>query len=251
MECPGEYLKREREIRGGSLEEISKEINVSVKLLRALEADDYANLPHHAFVKGYIKAYCKSLGIDENDAVLRYEHYLQEVAEFDREAGPPVEAEKEPIVIRTPLSNRTVASVAVVAAFIIFIGVFYLYPRSESGGDPGSKAAGEVGVKVATEQDAEVGKEAVKDAAKEAPSVAAPAVKTEVKADRPASIAKKTKAKKTKAVMNNAARRHTLIARATELTWVKIKIDDGKEREVLLKPGELVRWQAKEVFFCS
>jgi len=42
-------------------------IRVPIKSLEALEADRYDSLPHPAFVKGYIKACCKELGLDEND----------------------------------------------------------------------------------------------------------------------------------------------------------------------------------------
>lgn len=85
MESPGEYLRRERELRGVSLKDLSEQMKVSLKLLEALEMDDYAPLPHPTYVKGFIRAYCNSLGLDGNDAVLRYEIYLKEVLEKAKE----------------------------------------------------------------------------------------------------------------------------------------------------------------------
>jgi cytoskeletal protein RodZ len=85
MESPGEYLKRERELRGVSLKAVSEAIRVSLGLLEALERDDYDILPHPTYVKGFIKAYCNCLGLDGNDAVLRYEVYLSESPEKVKE----------------------------------------------------------------------------------------------------------------------------------------------------------------------
>ena len=78
MEEPGDYLKRERETRGVTLENISRETKVSVKALKALEANDFNALPPYPFVKGFIRSYSKCLGIDGDDAVLRYDAYLRE-----------------------------------------------------------------------------------------------------------------------------------------------------------------------------
>jgi cytoskeletal protein RodZ len=41
MESPGEYLKRERVLRGVSLKDLAEDIKVSLKLLEALERDEY------------------------------------------------------------------------------------------------------------------------------------------------------------------------------------------------------------------
>jgi len=75
VETPGEYLSRERELRGVTVEDISEAMKMSVKLVTALEHDDQDRLPHPTYVKGFVRAYAVYLGIDEDDAVLRYEAY--------------------------------------------------------------------------------------------------------------------------------------------------------------------------------
>ena len=87
MESPGEHLKREREHRGVSLKTIFESTRVPMKYLEAIEADRVEGLPQPAFVKGYIRNYCKVLGLDENDAVLRYEVWLADRAVEAEEAG--------------------------------------------------------------------------------------------------------------------------------------------------------------------
>ncbi|MBI2400295.1 MAG: helix-turn-helix domain-containing protein [Deltaproteobacteria bacterium] len=89
MESPGEHLKREREHRGVSLQKIFESTRVPMKYLEAIEADRVEGLPQTAFVKGYIRNYCKVLGLDENDAVLRYEVWLADRAAEAEAAGKP------------------------------------------------------------------------------------------------------------------------------------------------------------------
>jgi cytoskeleton protein RodZ len=60
----GENLRREREMRGVTLEEISATTKISVRLLRALEAEDFAKLPGGIFTRSFIRAYAGFLGLD-------------------------------------------------------------------------------------------------------------------------------------------------------------------------------------------
>lgn len=73
----GAFLRRERELRGVSLDQIADETRILVANLKALEEDDRSRLPERVFVLGYIRAYAKAVGIDANEAVLRYDEYLQ------------------------------------------------------------------------------------------------------------------------------------------------------------------------------
>jgi cytoskeletal protein RodZ len=58
----GAHLRRLREGRGVSLEEIARATRVSSGYLHALEADDFASLPVPVFTRGFIRAYCQTLG---------------------------------------------------------------------------------------------------------------------------------------------------------------------------------------------
>jgi cytoskeleton protein RodZ len=76
-EALGRYLKRERELRRISLREVSKNTKVKEHLLKAIEEDQYAPLPSPTYVKGFLLAYAKYLGLDPNDILLRYENSLK------------------------------------------------------------------------------------------------------------------------------------------------------------------------------
>ena len=68
----GERLRRERELRGISLDEIAASTKIGTRLLRALEEEQFDLLPGGIFNKGYVRAYARHLGIDEEQAVADY-----------------------------------------------------------------------------------------------------------------------------------------------------------------------------------
>lgn len=68
----GERLRREREMRGISLDEIVASTKIGTRLLRALENEQFDLLPGGIFNKSYVRAYAKCVGIDEDEAVAAY-----------------------------------------------------------------------------------------------------------------------------------------------------------------------------------
>jgi cytoskeleton protein RodZ len=68
----GEHLKREREMRGVSLEEISAVTRISTRFLDALENGRWEQLPGGAFNRGFIRATARFLGLDEDSMVSEY-----------------------------------------------------------------------------------------------------------------------------------------------------------------------------------
>lgn len=72
MASLGEYLKQERELRGVDLQEIADKTNIKVMYLQAMESDSYELLPAEPFLKGFFRAYARTVGIDPEEVVLRY-----------------------------------------------------------------------------------------------------------------------------------------------------------------------------------
>jgi cytoskeleton protein RodZ len=61
MRSLGSHLRELREQRGVSLEEMSRITRVALRYLEALEADDHGALPEPVFTRGFIRAYCQAL----------------------------------------------------------------------------------------------------------------------------------------------------------------------------------------------
>ena len=68
----GERLRREREMRGVSLDQIVATTKIGRRLLLALEEEQFDLLPGGIFNKSYVKAYAKCIGINEDEAVAEY-----------------------------------------------------------------------------------------------------------------------------------------------------------------------------------
>src|SRR5271154_594510 len=68
----GEHLKREREMRGVSLEEISAATRINTRYLDALEKARWSDLPGGAFNRGFIRSVARFLGLDEEGLIAEY-----------------------------------------------------------------------------------------------------------------------------------------------------------------------------------
>jgi cytoskeletal protein RodZ len=72
LEAFGEKLRRQREQRGITLEAISSSTKISTRMLRALEEEHFDQLPGGVFNKGFIRAYARQVGLDEEEAISDY-----------------------------------------------------------------------------------------------------------------------------------------------------------------------------------
>src|SRR5437879_1062766 len=68
----GERMQREREMRSITLDEIAESTKISARMLRALEEEEFEKLPGGIFNKGFVRAYSRYLGLDEEQAVADY-----------------------------------------------------------------------------------------------------------------------------------------------------------------------------------
>jgi len=68
----GEKLKQEREKRKITLEQISSSTKIGTRMLQALEEDKFNQLPGGIFNKGFVRAYSRCVGLDEDQTVAEY-----------------------------------------------------------------------------------------------------------------------------------------------------------------------------------
>jgi len=71
-ETLGAFLRRERERKGIPLSEIAEKTKVREHLLRAIEEDQFHLLPSMAYIKSFVTAYARSVGIDLAEVFPRY-----------------------------------------------------------------------------------------------------------------------------------------------------------------------------------
>ena len=69
MKTVGELLKQKRLEKKLTRNKIVKKTKISSNYVKALENDDFANLPEAAFVKGFIRNYAKVVGLQPKQAL--------------------------------------------------------------------------------------------------------------------------------------------------------------------------------------
>lgn len=92
LEKIGKFLKARREEKGFTIAQISGVLCVRKSLIEAMEQGNWSVLPHHVYVKGYIKEYANFLNVideiaddlDEGENTAAPEIPIQQLAETPR-----------------------------------------------------------------------------------------------------------------------------------------------------------------------
>ncbi len=86
----GENLRRERELRGVTLEEISAATKISVRFLTSIENEEFSTLPGGIFNRSFVRAYARYLGLDEDPLLEEYQLAAKAKADVDlTQFSPP------------------------------------------------------------------------------------------------------------------------------------------------------------------
>jgi len=85
----GQYLRREREMRGVSLAEVSEETKVKRRFLEVIEAGEHGGLPSPIYVRGFLRSYAAFIGLEANDVLQRYQEALDQQAAAELQAVEP------------------------------------------------------------------------------------------------------------------------------------------------------------------
>ena len=100
----GDKFRNAREKKELSLDQVSNVTKISSRMLKAIEEEHFDQLPGGVFNKGFIRAYAKHLGLNDEEAVNDYLTCLREAQVDAREvwepqalpAAPPAAAKRRP-----------------------------------------------------------------------------------------------------------------------------------------------------------
>lgn len=111
----GELLKREREMREMSIDELTKSTRISRRFIEALENEDWNKLPGGVFGHGFVRTIARYLGLDEEALLGEYDLARAEKAAL---AAPKPEE-------RIPSPPKWLPVVAVIVMFLVAAGLIY------------------------------------------------------------------------------------------------------------------------------
>jgi cytoskeletal protein RodZ len=128
----GASLKRARESKGFSLEQIAAETRISTRFLNAIENEEFNLLPGGIFNKGFVRAFAEKVGLNPDETVAEYERLIGTPRAVDPEPVPVPDPAPAAIPQAAPAKRdrkgQSLYPVALVALLIV-IGVFYILTR--------------------------------------------------------------------------------------------------------------------------
>jgi cytoskeleton protein RodZ len=132
IETAGARLKKIRQERGLSLEDVQKKTKIHLNVLRAIEGDSISDLSP-IYLKGFIKIYCSYLGLDVKDYIGQSSQSPKPV--LNATVGRPIgeRIEKKPSFIKSasiklgawhpPANLIKIIIFVVLAVVFIFLGI--------------------------------------------------------------------------------------------------------------------------------
>ena len=258
-ETLGEFFQKMREQHGMTLEEVASQTRISLRLLKALETNDFAQMPNEVSARGFIRSYARCLGLNEGDVLKK----IRESAS-DFYAKIPVTVKSRQLSVKSPDRKRgaqkklMVGTALISAAVLLGIAFYERFPSFSVSPKQESISPPEVDLGHADQPKGEANP--IKDQAEKiGPSPVDLTVNTQrtPQSPQPAGGASnipdllpRENSSRTPG-LQAAAEDLTLVIQAVERSWVLAQIDENLVKEVLLQPGEKIHWKAKTKFMLT
>lgn len=126
----GAFLKDARESQKLTEEEVSSKTKINLKLLLHLENDRLLKLPNKTYVVGFVKSCAKTLGLNEDEAIMSLNYTYEQIIEptiVKEENSQPVENSKNELeesavaVIKTFYNKKIVIIVAIIVILVLIL----------------------------------------------------------------------------------------------------------------------------------
>lgn len=246
MERFNEYLRTHRERKGIQLEEIASITKIHVRNLQLMESGQWHELPPAPFIRGFIIAYAKYVGIDGKEAL---ERYYQE-NRLSTPSGDPNDddgSSQSPLAAEVIEQSRGIpfgaigAGLALTLVFAVAGTLIYIGGRESASPVAENPSA-----------NTETQRETAGTAGTPAPNVL-PETAKDSAADTAKSAANTTAVVSPKPPTPEVQRTplppgfaHEISIALGKRSWVKIVVDNEKPKESVLAEGETLTIVAKK-----
>ena len=125
----GQALRQGREQRGQSLDAVAAGTRIPAPVLDALERDDFAQLPADVYVRGFVRSYCRAVGLPDTDPLVM----LEEILQARRQTAAPDPGSKPgevgrpimPVVQLGTAGRRRIKIIGAAAALVLLAALFW------------------------------------------------------------------------------------------------------------------------------
>ena len=267
MASLGNKLQTARETQGLTLEQMVSRTRIPESHLRALEADSLEQLPERVFTKGFVRAYARSLELNEEECLRLFEEgsasFYQKEKEGERIRNRFLRKED----IQKGRTSRAMV-VLLIGGLLLLGGMVLLQQQS-----PSKSIFSQFSQQPAEPRDDVVSKpgranEVVEDrrssaivsqdgtsnvaSTEPAPETEAGGTSAESTVDDGASAPSVLSPDSTPvSTIDSENSPLVLEIRTLDMTWAVIRSDEDKPQEVLLRTGEIIRRQARDRFLLT
>lgn len=116
----GEALKRAREEKNISLEELEASTKIQKRYLQAVERGEYDRLPGRFYARAFIKRYAEAIGLNANEL---FEQYSGEVPEAKEEIVEQLPSRSERMSNRVSRSSKWPSILPKLLAVVVIVGL--------------------------------------------------------------------------------------------------------------------------------
>lgn len=134
----GALLRKGREAKNLSLEEVATKTKINLNILRYLESDDLESLPNKTYVRGFVKNYAKIVSVAQEEAAAVLDQTYSSVfpeSEVKEVSAEEIESKKKEensevqekviSIVHSLVSKKALISVAVlIVGFFVLKGLF-------------------------------------------------------------------------------------------------------------------------------
>ena len=207
----GQMLRTRREARGLGQEQAAHQARLQLVFVRALEDDDYHLLPDELYLSRFVYEYAVFLKLDPAVADAAFRRQFRRF--------PPHTSLYRVVPRLAGIPWRRLLWVGAVILPLVPLTLIVM---------------------------SLLGKE--RDVPR--PPSPAPAATTE-RWTPPETAAPANESPPVPVATQGKGQRHVLLVRARKVTWVAVRVDGGDVREVFLREGEMVRWEAGQGFLIT
>ncbi len=117
MESIGDKIRKTREEKGYSIDQVARDTHISKRFLEALESENYSSLPGDSYVLGFLRSYSEYLGMNADEVVQLYRNMkLQE------QPAPMNE-----LIVKNGLSFTSKVSIAAASGVLLLVLLIILF----------------------------------------------------------------------------------------------------------------------------
>ncbi|GJL57896.1 MAG: hypothetical protein NPIRA03_07530 [Nitrospirales bacterium] len=254
MDTLGGLFRQTRERQRLSLEQIASRTRIQQHHLQALEEEDFASLPAKVFVKGFVRSYARSLGLDEENAI---QLFLTSSSNFyDR-----TQEEQQHIQVTLQAAHRKRFNWNFVVILFLAIGgvLFYLLPEQQEPLSPMPESEPLLPIKESQKEALLQPPPPITELPDRVSSEAPVPNEEQVTSPPPTSITPLPLPPEPRPISPSPVPEKTtgsdetlvLEIEATQLTWVVVQSDDQAPHEALLQPGQKSTWKANTQYLLT